>query len=183
MHEERSVTARADQNLRYRGDSGQSPILTTIIPFVFTQFIRLFPAQDHDNSDQTTRMPVATRSTTRKMRSLTVYAKPPPEAAGQPEGKSKPSSRTISKPTSIGKRTKRVKKAIPRAAIKRLCKVANVEVAVAAPEPGEVERAERMVSMMYLLSLTVPHTSERFLASGVGRDRQKTSAPEDPDCR
>ena len=194
MPEERSVTARADQNLRYRGAGSQSPILTTIIPFAFTQFTHLFPAQYHDNSGHTTRMPVTTRSTTRKTRSAAVCAKPPPpEGAAQGtskpsskttskpsfskrkytkslskvagQGKSKPSSRTTSKPTSIGKRTKTGPEDMPRAAIKQSCKVANVEVAVAAPETGEVERAERMVSMMYLLSLTVPHTSYGTLFS------------------
>lgn len=164
MPEERSVTARADQNLRYRGAGSQSPILTAIIPFAFTQFTHVFPTQYHDNSGHTTRMPVTTRSTTRKTRSAAVCAKPPPPE-GAAQGTSKPSSKTTSKPSfSKRKYTKSLSKVALKAATKRSPKAAQAEAELAACKAEEVERVEQVVRTLVLGSSSSSYIHRIFLS-------------------
>ena len=102
------------------------------------------------NTTTSLAMPVATRSTTRKTRSLTVYPKPSAqESVGKRAGKA--SSKTASKPNST-KSTDSKTKTTHRGATKRSRSAANTEANVASCGTEQDQKAENLVGVpVYML--------------------------------
>ena len=90
-------------------------------------------------------MPAVTRSTTRKTRSQTVYAKPEPSKATKTVAVPRSSSKTTSK-TSSKTLTHTKNKMARKPASKRSSKTVLDDVTTIARETAQAERADKMVS-------------------------------------
>ena len=118
------------------GDAhSRSRILTTIILLLIPHFFLV----SYSIIAYITDMPATTRSTAKKMRSVTVYTKGSPPLA--------PAQAACGQSSVMASRKRRsVSKAALKTATKRSCKATDVSADMAAREAEETERAGQMVS-------------------------------------